>query len=191
MVPVYETRQVDKADWARIGPQEWVEKRFVARVLPDYTPPKGVENGRWIEINLYDQTIAVYDKGRLVFASLISSGIDPFFTQPGLFPIREKDEKTTMSGSFTADHSDYYYLEDVPWTMYYDGVRALHGAYWHSIFGYPHSHGCVNLSVADAHWLYNWAAVGDWVYVWDPSGKRRPIRLIIPKLVPIRKGQST
>ena len=66
---------------------------------------------------------------------------------------------------------DFYYLEDVPWTMYYDEARALHGAYWHNFFGYPQSHGCVNLSDGDAHWLYNWASVGDFVYVFDPSGK--------------------
>jgi hypothetical protein len=170
-VPVYETREVDHVNWTQIGPDEWVEKRFVARVIPNTTPPKGVENGRWIEINLYDQTIAVYDNSRLVFATLVSTGLDPFFTQPGLFQIYEKDDRTTMSGSFTADHSDYYYLEDVPWTMYYDQARALHGAYWHSVFGYQRSHGCVNMSLADSHWLYDWALVGDWVYVWDPSRK--------------------
>lgn len=170
-VPVYATQNVDNADWTQIGPNEWVEKRFIARVLPNNTPPPGVENGRWIDINLYDQTISVYDNSRLVFASLVSTGLDPFFTQPGLFKIYEKDEKTTMSGSFTADHSDYYYLEDVPYTMYFDEARALHGAYWHSVFGYQRSHGCVNMSLADAHWLYDWASIGDWVFVHDPSGK--------------------
>ena len=76
-----------------------------------------------------------------------------------------------MRGAFTADWSDYYYLEDVPWTMYYDEARALHGAYWHNGFGYARSHGCVNLGPGDALWLYNWASIGDWVYVWDPSGR--------------------
>jgi lipoprotein-anchoring transpeptidase ErfK/SrfK len=97
--------------------------------------------------------------------------MDPFFTKPGLFQIQRKLDSTTMSGSFEANRSDFYYLEDVPWTMYYDNARALHGAYWRTAFGYPQSHGCVNLSPADAHWLYEWANVGDWVYVWDPSGK--------------------
>lgn len=170
-VPVYETQNINNTDWTQIGPNEWVEKRFVARVMLNNTPPKGVENGRWIDINLYDQTITVYENNKLVFASLVSTGIDPFFTQPGLFKIYEKDERTTMSGSFEADRSDYYYLEDVPWTMYFDQARALHGAYWHSLFGYPKSHGCVNLSLADAHWLFNWASVGDWVYVHDPSNR--------------------
>ena len=76
-----------------------------------------------------------------------------------------------MSGATTADRSDYYYLEDVPWTMYFDEKRALHGAYWHNGFGYARSHGCVNLSVGDSRWLYDWANLGDIVYVFDPSGR--------------------
>jgi hypothetical protein len=37
---------------------------------------------------------------------------------------------------------------------------GLHGTYWHDNFGTPMSHGCVNLSNADAQWLFNWASVG-------------------------------
>ena len=42
--------------------------------------------------------------------------------------------------------------------MYFDGDIGLHGTYWHDGFGYRQSHGCVNLSVTDAKWLYEWAA---------------------------------
>ena len=76
-----------------------------------------------------------------------------------------------MTGAFATGKVDYYLLENVPWTMYYDGPRAMHGAYWRAMFGYEQPHGCVNLSIGDSHWLYDWAVVGDWVYVWDPSGK--------------------
>jgi lipoprotein-anchoring transpeptidase ErfK/SrfK len=76
-----------------------------------------------------------------------------------------------MSGAFEADRSDFYSLEDVPWIMYYDDARALHGAYWHNNFGYQQSHGCVNLAPADAQWLFEWVEEGTWVYVWDPSGE--------------------
>jgi lipoprotein-anchoring transpeptidase ErfK/SrfK len=55
--------------------------------------------------------------------------------------------------------------------MYFDQARALHGAYWHNRFGYPLSRGCVNLSTADSNWLFQWAQVGEWVYVHDPSGQ--------------------
>ena len=123
---------------------------------------------RWIDVNLAEQTLAVYDDNQLVFATVIASGLEPFWTKPGLFQIQQKKETETMRNN---DQSDFYYLEDVPWTMYYDGPRALHGAYWRTRFGYPQSHGCVNLSVGDAHWLFNWAHEGDWVYVHDPSGQ--------------------
>jgi hypothetical protein len=170
IVQVYSTRMVNNEEWDLISPGEWLEGRFIGRVIPNATPPAGVTGGRWLEVNLLEQTLAVYDQNRLIYATLIATGLDPFFTKPGLFQIQQKLDSTLMSGSFTADHSDYYYLEDVPWTMYYDHARALHGAYWRTAFGFPQSHGCVNLSPADAHWLYEWANVGDWVYVWDPSG---------------------
>jgi hypothetical protein len=170
-VQIFSTQVVNNDEWILIAPDEWIEGRYVGKVTPNITPPPGVENGRWIEVNLFEQTLAVYDQNKLAYATLIATGMDPFFTKPGLFQIQRKLDSTTMSGSFEADRSDFYYLEDVPWTMYYDNARALHGAYWRTALGYPQSHGCVNLSPADAHWLYDWANVDDWVYVWDPSGK--------------------
>jgi len=171
IVQVYYIERADGIDWYMVAPDEWLPQNVVARVIPNPTPPDGVTGNRWIEINLFEQTLAVYDQGELVFATLIASGLEPFWTQPGTFQIYEKHETTPMRGSFEADRSDAYYLEDVPWTMYYDDARALHGAYWRTNLGFPQSHGCVNLSVGDSHWLFDWAQVGDWVYVWDPSGK--------------------
>jgi hypothetical protein len=171
LVQVFATEQVKDEPWYMIGPDEWLPGRFVARVLPNPTPPAGVSADRWIEVNLFDQTLAVYDQRRLVYATLIASGAEPFWTRPGVFQIYEKHDSTPMSGSFEGDRSDAYYLEDVPWTMYYDKARALHGAYWRAKMGFEQSHGCVNMTVGDAHWLYDWGQIGDWVYVWDPSGK--------------------
>ncbi len=171
IVQVFATEQVNNEPWYMIGPDEWLPGKFVARVLPNPNPPAGVTGDRWIEVNLFDQTLAVYDQRRLVFATLIASGAEPFWTRPGVFQIYEKHEKTPMTGAFEADRSDAYYLEDVPWTMYFDQARALHGAYWRAKMGFEQSHGCVNLTVGDAHWLFDWSQIGDWVYVWDPSGK--------------------
>lgn len=171
VVQIYDMVSKDGTDWYMIGWDEWVERRRIRQFHVNTTPPDGVDNGRWIEVNLYEQTLGIYEDGQLYYATLIASGIDPFFTRPGLFQIYEKLEKTNMSGAFEADRSDYYYLENVPYTLYYDEARALHGAYWRTMFGYPQSHGCVNLSIGDAAILYEWAEVGDWVYVWDPSGE--------------------
>jgi hypothetical protein len=175
VVQVYATERIEEMDWYLVGPDEWIPEfqgfqRLIGRVIPNPVPPEGVDNGRWLEVNLYEQTISVYDQGQLVFATLTASGIEPFWTRPGLFQIYDKLNATPMRGAFEADRSDAYYLEDVPWTMYYDKARALHGAYWHNSFGSVRSHGCVNLSVGDARWLFDWATEGDWVYVWDPSG---------------------
>ncbi|MBI3205748.1 MAG: L,D-transpeptidase [Myxococcales bacterium] len=52
-----------------------------------------------------------------------------------------------------------------PWEVPEEGVGAqthmpfaLHAAYWHDRFGEPKSGGCVNLSVRDAKWLFDWTA---------------------------------
>ena len=118
-----------------------------------YTEPRALQNGFcpgcghfantvcifvssfYNEVNLYEQTLSVYDQNQLVFATLIATGAEPYFTQPGLHQIYLKKELETMTGAFEADKSDYYYLADVPWTMYYDGARALHGAYWRAVYG--------------------------------------------------------
>jgi len=167
IIQVYDTKTVKDTDWNMIGINEWVEARKVALVHPNTNPPEGVTTGRWIDIDLAEQTLAVYDNYQLIFATVIASGLEPFWTRPGLFQIYQKKEIETMRNG---DPTDYYYLDNVPWTMYFDHARALHGAYWRTRFGYPQSHGCINLSVGDSHWLFNWANEGDWVFVHDPTG---------------------
>lgn len=167
LIQVYDTKTVNGTEWNMIGINEWVEARKVAIVHPNPTPPEGVTTGRWIDIDLAEQTLAVYDNYQLVFATVIASGLEPFWTRPGLFQIYQKKETEIMRNG---DPTDFYYLDNVPWTMYFDHARALHGAYWRTRFGYPQSHGCINLSVGDSHWLFNWAHEGDWVFVHDPAG---------------------
>lgn len=171
VVQIYQVLEKDKTDWYMIGLNEWVERRYIRQVKLTTTPPEGVDNNRWVEVNLFEQTLVVYENGRMLFATLVATGAEPYYTQPGLFKIYQKKPSETMTGAFAADKSDYYLLEDVPWTMYFDKARALHGAYWRAMYGYPQSHGCVNLSIGDSRWLYDWAKEGDWVYVWDPSGE--------------------
>ena len=167
IVQVYDTQIASGVDWNMIGPGQWVEARIMATVTPNPVPPEGVTTGRWMDVDLAEQTLAVYDNYQLVFATVIASGLEPFWTRPGLFQIYSKKEIETMR---TSDPTDFYYLDNVPWTMYFDKARALHGAYWRTRFGYPQSHGCINLSVGDSHWLFNWAHEGDYVFVHDPTG---------------------
>jgi lipoprotein-anchoring transpeptidase ErfK/SrfK len=169
VIQIYDTQNADGADWNLIGLDQWVEARKVAQVVINTEAPQGTNNAtRWIDVNLAEQTLAAYDNHQLVFATVVATGVEPFWTRPGLFQVYLRKETETMRNN---DPTDFYYLQDVPWTMYFDGPRALHGAYWRTRFGYPQSHGCVNLSVGDAHWLFNWAHEGDWVNVYDPTGQ--------------------
>ena len=65
---------MDGADWNMIGLDQWVEARKVAQVVVNTTPPQGVTNERWIEVNLAEQTLAVYQQRELIFATVIASG---------------------------------------------------------------------------------------------------------------------
>jgi hypothetical protein len=69
--------------------------------------------------------------------------------------INYKQLTTTMSG--TDEKVGWYDVAEVPWTMYYRSLYAIHGAYWHNNFGKKQSHGCTNLAPADARWLFYWS----------------------------------
>ena len=163
-VRIYEEQLVGKTTWYRIGEDLWVPATTLSVVRVDRVKPAAISSSRWIAVDIWEQVVMVYENNALIYATLTSTGDDYKLTDTGLYQIYLTFETTTMSGG--ADE-DYYYLERVPWTMYFDGGNALHGAYWHSSFGYPRTHGCVKLAPADAHWLFNWAIMGDAVYVFD------------------------
>jgi hypothetical protein len=171
-VEVFDSQKVDTATWYMVGINQWILETKLGLVFPDTKRPEGIPAGvKWISVNLFEQSLAAYEGDRMVFATLVASGLPGFWTRPGLFQTKKKYDLQSMSGSFEQDRSDYYYVGDVPWVMYYDRARAIHGNYWHNNLGARHSHGCLNVPVADAHWLYDWAPSGTWVYVFDPSGK--------------------
>jgi lipoprotein-anchoring transpeptidase ErfK/SrfK len=58
-----------------------------------------------------------------------------------------------------------YYLPNVPYVMYFFQGYGIHGTYWHNNFGTPMSHGCVNLTIEDSAWIFDFASVGTVVFV--------------------------
>lgn len=154
-VNLYDSVMVDGWEWYQVGVGQWVEQRNIARVLP-IERPADVDTEKWVSVDLYEQVAIAYEGSRPVFATLVSSGLADWPTNEGLFHVYVRYPRTIMSGA--EGQPDFYYLEEVPWTMYFDGDIGLHGTYWHDGFGYRHSHGCVNLSITDSHWLYDWAS---------------------------------
>jgi LysM repeat protein len=119
----------------------------------------GVNGAKWIDINVTNQTITAYEGNTAVYSAIVSTGLPRTPTVIGTYKIYVKYRYTDMQGGSYAT-GDYYYLRDVPFTMYFFRGYGIHGTYWHNNFGTPMSHGCVNLRNVDAEWFYNWAPVG-------------------------------
>lgn len=153
-VTLYTYVEIDGYRWYQIGKDQWVHQFNVAKLTP-IERPEDIETDKWIGIDLYEQTLIAYEGETPVFSTLISSGLPDWSTNEGLFYTYLRYQRTSMSGAY--QQPDFYYLQEVPWTQYFDGDIALHGTYWHDGFGYRASHGCVNASILDAKWLYDWA----------------------------------
>lgn len=126
-----------------------VEHDRIARMMLDLQSSPD----RWIQIDLTEQKLMAWEGNKVVYAVSVSTGKEGHLTPPGTFAVQTKYEVTRMQG-------DTYDVPDVPFTMYYYGGYAIHGAYWHNNFGTPMSHGCTNVAVNHAEWLFNWADVG-------------------------------
>jgi len=138
-----------------VGPAGLAIRRSSARVAELYAPPSRVpKGGKWLHINLAEQTLVAYEGRRPVLATLVSSGIPERRTPDGTFDLDRRYITKTMSGP--DDEEGWYEVAEVPWAMYYYGNYAIHGAYWHDVFGQTRSHGCTNVPPADARWIFAW-----------------------------------
>jgi hypothetical protein len=152
--------------WFDIGGGRWIQQTFLALIDVSPRPEDVAKHEFWVEVDLFEQTFAAYEGDRMVYAGLVSSGLDRFPTNEGIFQVYARNREWLMYGGDVGD--DYYYLQDVPHTMFFDDDIALHGAYWHNDFGAKRSHGCVNMLPRDAEWIWYWSeqAPNDlWVHV--------------------------
>lgn len=126
---------------------------FVAVAERIDRPEEVAEDEPWVHVDLSEQTLVLYEGDTPVFATLVSTGVEGNETPTGVFEIRRKHVTDTMA-NIGGDADDRYRIEDVPWTQYFEGSFALHAAFWHTRFGLPRSHGCVNMTPADAHRVF-------------------------------------
>jgi hypothetical protein len=119
---------------------------------------------RHIEVNLSTQWLTAYENDIVVYRAPVATGRNGFNTPTGNYAIYNKLQMQTMTGSMGGES---WNVPDVPWVMYVVGGVALHGTYWHNAFGtgVRMSHGCINLGIDDAQWLYQWADIGTTVAI--------------------------
>ncbi len=124
--------------------------------IPDF--PDVGRSEHWIDVDLSTQTAYAFRGRELVRSFVVSTGTWLHPTVTGQFQIYVKYRYADMSGPG-------YYLPDVPYVMYFYQGYGLHGTYWHSNFGTPMSHGCVNFTIDDAGWIFDYTDIGTLVNV--------------------------
>jgi hypothetical protein len=170
-----EIARTDKVSTTKIAQPEGIplydEALFIAPVESvggSLGSGPGPIQGGWKEIviSVSQQSMWAYEGGELVISSLVSTGtgdVPETETPVGYFSVHLKYLTQTMEGTIS---NEYYNVPDVPWVMYFDYAgNAIHGAYWHNNFGQRMSHGCVNLPLDVAEFLWGWAPEGTAVTV--------------------------
>ncbi|MFA5188329.1 MAG: L,D-transpeptidase [Patescibacteria group bacterium] len=162
----------------KIGPRVFVYENFRGGILiadsnfnsigqkEILAATQTVPSQKIIEIDLSKQKLYAYSNGVLLKEFIISSGKWKYPTPLGDFKINTKVPKTTMARNYGPNNPDNYNLPNVPNVMYFYRDYAIHGAYWHWNFGTRVSHGCVNLKLPDAKWLYDWTPIGTPVNIY-------------------------
>ncbi len=162
----------DGEPWYRIK-EAWSNLQYDVpathvRLIPpeELTPisPDVPAHKKRIEVSIARQELTAYENDKVVLRTRISTGLNrkpdgevPWKTPTGTWRVGSKMPSKHMgNGDLTSD-IDAYELPGVPWVCFFHqtGV-ATHGTYWHTNYGTPMSHGCVNMPTADAKWIFRW-----------------------------------
>ncbi|NMB60900.1 MAG: L,D-transpeptidase family protein [Chloroflexi bacterium] len=143
-------------------PTATVDKSYVSYFAHSWDIPDQVSgtNSFWVEVDLSEQMVYTYRGDTFLASFLVSTGTSSHPTVKGTYKIYAMYPTYTMIGPG-------YHLPDVPYSMFFYKGYSLHGTYWHSNFGTPMSHGCVNMRTEDAAWVYQNASIGTYVFVHD------------------------
>jgi lipoprotein-anchoring transpeptidase ErfK/SrfK len=144
----------------------------------DIEVPEGIDGGKWIDVDLSEQTVIAFEGRHPVRRFIISSGLAGTPTVTGTFEIISKVRTQTMSGGDRAA-GNYYSLPNVEWVQYFYQDYSFHGTYWHNNFGVPMSHGCLNMTNDDAKWLFEWADPPWNGKVWQKVVKSDPKTIVV------------
>jgi lipoprotein-anchoring transpeptidase ErfK/SrfK len=136
---------------------------------------------KWIDVDLGEQVLVLYENDKPVFATLVSSG-RAIATPMGTYPVWAKVAAITMKNQPYEDKP--YYVNKVPWSTFFQWHNAIHGAYWHDRFGVTKSHGCVNVAPLDARHVFEWVTPP----LPDGWSGLRPLELLASPHVVVRNS---
>jgi lipoprotein-anchoring transpeptidase ErfK/SrfK len=170
--------------WYRVSPLTSAPRYIYGGLLSRVSSPGGSPapsgQGHVIVVSLSKQILHAYLNGRLVYTTLVTTGMPQLRTPMGTWHVYGKVTNVTFHSPWAKGSPYWYAPEFVHYVIEYDSPYIyLHDATWRSAFGpgteYPHkdpkfgeetgSHGCVNLPLNAAAWLYNWAPIGTTVQI--------------------------
>lgn len=154
--------------WYRIADDKWdityyVRAAHLRLITPDEVAPLSPEvppDEKRLEVRLSEQIVVAYEYDAPVFCARMASGAlfrdGDFRTPPGTYITNRKRPSRHMAAGDPAAPNAYD-LPGIPWVTYLtlSGI-SFHGTFWHNDYGRPRSHGCINLTPADALWIYRW-----------------------------------
>ncbi|RLB66167.1 MAG: L,D-transpeptidase [Deltaproteobacteria bacterium] len=123
-------------------------------------PRHAKDDTKWIDVSIHRQILTLFEGKTPIYTTMVSTGKDGLgdprrthSTPRGTFRVRDKHITNTMDSQVLGSEFE---LNDVPWVQYFKAGYALHAAYWHTEYGRPRSHGCINLSPIDAYRIFRW-----------------------------------
>lgn len=119
-----------------------------------------LDTEKFIDVNLKEQRLYAYERGRVARTFLVSTGTLKYPTPIVETSVLEKIPMKDYKWTYGKNHPDNYYLKNVKNNLRVYGAVYIHYAYWHRNFGHRMSHGCINVGNADSEWIYGWADVG-------------------------------
>ncbi len=170
------------ADWCLISRPGSALQYIYAGLITRNSPINHVvyATNKRIVINLSQQWLYAFDNGVEVYKAPVTTGQPGMDTPGGTYEVFSKLSPTTFY-SPSPPGSPYYYAPTfINYALAFrEGGYFIHDATWRSDFGlhtntrhFDHvygwetgSHGCVNLSLNNMAWLYNWASIGTKVQI--------------------------
>lgn len=137
---------------------------FTMPLAPTVSGPTDTEKS--IGVNLMQQRLYAYERGRVARTFLVSTGVARFPTPEMNVTVGEKIPIKDYKWNYGPGNPNNYFLPNVRWNLRIYGAFYIHYAYWHNNFGTRMSHGCVNVGKSDAEWIYTWANVGTPVAIY-------------------------
>jgi hypothetical protein len=140
----------------------------------------GVTSARVLVVSLREQVGRFYENGRLVRSYDLTTGSPDLPSVPGIHCALSKEPNTVFKSPWPKGSPHYYKDTPIHYGMRYSFYGYyVHDAWWRNQFGLytnlPHydpaafnggTHGCINFSLNDMRWVYNWLPYGAPIVVY-------------------------